>query len=207
MRAGPIKPETMMAKNATTADGWDEEYRRGRWAFLRDLPESGRYGIIGMWLALNGALDSVLDIGCGEGLLYERLKPMGVDRYVGVDLAPAALGIADVDPQIASLRVGDLHTFAAQPGETFSAVVFNEVLHFSEDPAAAVARYVPFLSPDGVIAISMYSPKRPESGANRLIGRLWEATDGADWEVLDDCRLTSDKKNVTWRLRLIRPKR
>lgn len=195
-----------MARNATTADGWDEEYRRGRWAFLRDLPESGRYGIIGMWLALNQALDSVLDIGCGEGLLYERLKPMGIGRYVGIDLAPAALGIADVDPAVASLRAADLHTFTPQQGESFNAVVFNEVLHFSEDPAAAVARYVPFLAPGGVIAVSMYSPKRLESGANRLIARLWEATDGPDWQVLDDCRLTSDAKNVTWRLRLLRPK-
>ena len=194
-----------MSKNASTADGWDEEYRRGRWAFLRDLPESGRYGIIGMWLALNGSLDRVLDIGCGEGLLYERLQPMGIQRYVGVDLAPAALGIANVDPEIASLRAGDLHTFAPEQGEAFSAIVFNEVLHFSDDPAAAVARYVPFLAPGGVIAISMYSPKRLESGANRLIARLWEATDGPDWEVLDDYRLTSDKKNVTWWLRLLRP--
>ena len=83
-----------MAKNASTADGWDEEYRAGRWSFLRDLPESGRYGIIGMWLSLTETLDSVLDIGCGEGLLYERLQPMGIKRYVGVDLAPAALNIA-----------------------------------------------------------------------------------------------------------------
>ncbi|MBL6430573.1 MAG: class I SAM-dependent methyltransferase [Alphaproteobacteria bacterium] len=193
-----------MAKNASTADGWDEEYRAGRWSFLRDLPESGRYGIIGMWLSLTETLDSVLDIGCGEGLLYERLQPMGIKRYVGVDLAPAALNIANVDPDLASLRAGDLHTFTPE-GETFSAIVFNEVLHFSDDPAAAVARYVPFLAPGGVIAVSMYSPKRLESGANRLISRLWEATDGPDWDVLDDYRLTSDKKNVTWRLRLVRP--
>ncbi|MBA4610956.1 class I SAM-dependent methyltransferase [Stappia taiwanensis] len=194
-----------MAKNANTSAGWDEEYRAGRWAFLRDLPESGRYGIIGMWLALNDAMGSVLDIGCGEGLLYERLQPMGIKRYVGVDLAPAALNIAEVDPQIASLRAGDMHTFAPAEGETFSAIVFNEVLHFAEDPAAVVARFVPFLAPGGVIAISMYSPKRLESGANRLIARLWEATDGDDWQVLDDYRLTSDKKNVTWRLRLLKP--
>ena len=194
-----------MAKNASTADGWDEEYRAGRWSFLRDLPESGRYGIIGMWLSLTETLDSVLDIGCGEGLLYERLQPMGIKRYVGVDLAPAALNIANVDPDLASLRAGDLHTFTPEEGETFSAIVFNEVLHFSDDPAAAVARYVPFLAPGGVIAASMYSPKRLESGANRLISRLWEATDGAEWDVLDDYRPTSDKKNVTWRLRLVRP--
>ncbi len=194
-----------MTKNASTSDGWDEEYRGGRWAFLRGLEESGRYGIIGMWLALNDAMERVLDIGCGEGLLYERLKPMGIRSYVGVDLAPAALEIADVDPQIASLRAGDMHTFTPAKSETFSAIVFNEVLHFAEDPAAVVSRYVPFLDKDGVIAISMYSPKRPESGANRLIARLWEATDGDQWQVLDDYRLTSDKKSVTWRLRLIKP--
>ncbi len=103
-----------MSKNATTAAGWDEEYEAGRWAFLRSLPESGRYGIIGMWLSLTGSMDDVLDIGCGEGLLYERLQPMGVKRYVGMDLSPASLQIANVDPAIASLRAGDMHTFEAQ---------------------------------------------------------------------------------------------
>ncbi|MFD1694805.1 class I SAM-dependent methyltransferase [Roseibium aestuarii] len=195
-----------MSKNASTAEGWDEEYEAGRWAFLRSLPESGRYGIIGMWLNLTGSNAEVLDIGCGEGLLYERLAPMGLTKYVGMDLAPAALEIANVDPAIASLRAGDMHTFEPQAGETFSAIVFNEVLHFAEDPAAVVARYVPFLKKDGVIALSMYSPKRPESGANKLIARLWEATDDtAKWEVLDDYRLGSDKKGVTWRLRLVKP--
>ncbi|OKL43174.1 class I SAM-dependent methyltransferase [Pseudovibrio exalbescens] len=195
-------------KNASTAEGWDEEYRQGRWAFLRSLPESGRYGIIGMWLALSEANDEVLDIGCGEGLLYERLAPMGIKRYVGMDLAPAALEIANVDPQVASLRAGDMHTFEPEAGETFSAIIFNEVLHFAEDPAAVVARYVPFLKPGGVIALSMYSPKRPESGANKLIAKLWEATDDeSQWDVLDDYALRSDKKNVTWRMRLVKPVR
>ncbi len=195
-----------MAKNASTAEGWDEEYEAGRWNFLRSLPESGRYGIIGMWLSLTGTTEDVLDIGCGEGLLYERLAPMGVKRYVGVDLSPKSLEIANVDPKIAHLRAGDMHTFEPDAGEKFSAIVFNEVLHFTEDAAAVVSRYVPFLKTDGVIALSMYSPKRPESGANKLIARLWEATDDTSkWEVLDDYRLVSDKKGVTWRLRLVKP--
>jgi len=195
-----------MSKNATTAEGWDEEYEAGRWAFLRSLPESGRYGIIGMWLSLTETMDEVLDIGCGEGLLYERLQPMGIRRYVGVDLSPASLEIANVDTDIAALRAGDMHTFVPEPGESFSAIVFNEVLHFADDPAAVVSRYAPFLKSNGVIALSMYSPKRPESGANKLIDRLWEATgDESKWEVLDDYRLVSDKKGVTWRMRLVRP--
>ncbi|MDN3718695.1 hypothetical protein QW131_04330 [Roseibium salinum] len=52
----------------------------------------------------------------------------------------------------------------------------------------------------------MYSPKRPESGANKLINSLWQATDDeSKWEVLDDYRLVSDKKGVTWRMRLVKP--
>ena len=99
-----------------------------------------------------------------------------------------------------------MHSFEPQAGESFSAIIFNEVLHFADDPAAVVSRYVPFLKKDGVIALSMYSPKRPESGANRLINSLWAATDDpAKWEVLDDYRLVSDKKGVTWRMRLVKP--
>ncbi|MTI43743.1 methyltransferase family protein [Roseibium hamelinense] len=195
-----------MSKNASTAEGWDEEYEAGRWAFLRSLPESGRYGIIGMWLNLTNSNKHVLDIGCGEGLLYERLAPMGLQKYVGIDLSPASLEIANVDPAAASLRAADMHTFQPEAGETFSAIVFNEVLHFAENPGALVSRYVPFLKPDGVIALSMYAPKRPESGANKLIARLWEATDDTHaFEVLDDYRLVSDKKGVTWRMRLVKP--
>jgi len=196
-----------MSNNASTAEGWDEEYVAGRWAFLRSLPESGRYGIIGMWLNLTNSIEEVLDIGCGEGLLYERLQPMGVKRYVGMDLSPASLRIANVDPEIASLRAGDMHTFEPEKDERFSAIVFNEVLHFAEDPAAVVERYLPYLKEDGVIALSMYSPNKPNSGANKLIAKLWDATDDASkWEVLDDYRLTSDKKgSVTWRMRLVKP--
>jgi 2-polyprenyl-3-methyl-5-hydroxy-6-metoxy-1,4-benzoquinol methylase len=195
-----------MSKNADTAEGWDEEYEAGRWAFLRSLPESGRYGIIGMWLSLTDTIDEVLDIGGGEGLLYERLAPMGLKRYVGMDISPSSLEIADVDPSVAALRAGDMHTFEPKPGETFSAIVFNEVLHFADDPVAVVSRYLPYLKKDGVIALSMYAPKKPESGAHKLIERLWAATDDtSSWEVLDDYRLQSDKKGVTWRMRLVKP--
>ncbi|MTI17028.1 class I SAM-dependent methyltransferase [Rhodobacteraceae bacterium RKSG542] len=192
--------------NASDATGWNSEYRSGRWAFLRDLPESGRYGIIGMWLSLTGNLESVLDVGCGEGLLYERLAPMGLRRYMGVDLAPAALELASVDSDVASLRAADMHTFTPEGEETYSAIIFNEVLHFASDPAAVVSRYRPFLKRGGVMALSMYAPNRTESGANRLIAGLWNATDDPEkWRVLDDYQLYSHQKDVAWRLRLITP--
>ncbi|WP_310619563.1 class I SAM-dependent methyltransferase [Flexibacterium corallicola] len=192
--------------NATSAGEWDEEYQRGRWDFLRSLPESGRYGIIAMWLQLTGTGRTVLDVGCGEGLLYKRLAPLNLQSYVGIDLAPHALTLADVRREQAELRAADMHDFTPEKGERFSAIVFNEVLHFASSPSKVVSRYIPFLEPGGVIAVSMYAPSRESSGANKLIRELWRATDdGALWQVLDDYTLHSHVKNVSWRMRLMKP--
>lgn len=194
-----------MAKNAETAAEWDDEYRRGRWAFLGALTESGRYGILTGWLAETGTAASVLDIGCGEGVLLRHIEPLNPRRYVGVDLSAAAFENTTIAADRGRFEAADLHEFVPRAGERFSAVVFNEVLHFCDDPGAQLSRYAAFLEPGGVIAVSMYAPDRPQSGANRIIERLWAATDGDDWQVLDDLSLTSRAKNVTWKLRLVRP--
>lgn len=194
-----------MSKNASTAAEWDEEYKDGRWAFLGSLTESGRSGILTSWLAETGSAASVLDVGCGEGVFYRHVAPLEPEHYVGIDLSAASFEGVEIDPDKGRFEAADLHAFTPRDGETFSAVVFNEVLHFCEDPEAQFNRYKAFLRPGGVIAVSMYSPNRPESGANKIIDRLWAATDGDNWEVLDDLSLTSAAKNVTWRLRLVRP--
>jgi len=191
--------------NATTAAEWDREYRAGRWRFLGGLAESARYGIIALWLAETGTHARVLDVGCGEALLFRRLAPLGLERYVGVDLAGAALEAAEIDPARAALHAADLHGFSPASGESFSAVVFNEVLHFSEEPVRQLERYARFLAPGGAIAVSMYVPRRPESGAHRLIADIWQATGGEEWEVLDDLLLYSERKQAHWKLRLLRP--
>lgn len=193
-----------MTKNASTAEEWDAEYKGGRWNFLKSLSESGRSGILTSWLAETGSCASVLDVGCGEGVFYRHLAPLQPEHYVGIDLSTASFENAEIDPALGRFEAADLHDFCPPEGETFSAIVFNEVLHFCEDPATQFERYKAFLRPGGVIAVSMYAPNRA-SGANRIIERLWTATDMDDWDVLDDLSLTSAAKNVTWKLRLVRP--
>ncbi|PTW57610.1 2-polyprenyl-6-hydroxyphenyl methylase/3-demethylubiquinone-9 3-methyltransferase [Breoghania corrubedonensis] len=188
--------------NATNAAEWDEEYRAGRWDFLHDVKESPRYGILAGWLASTRTTRALLDIGCGEGLLWRHLAQSPA-RYVGVDLSPASFEKASLDPATCRFVASDLHDFEPDDGERFSAIVFNEVLYFSQEPEAQLARYAAMLEEGGVIAISMYAPKRPTSGAHKLIARVWEASDA--WTVLDDLTLSSAAKGVTWKLRLVRP--
>ena len=187
--------------NATNAAEWDEEYRAGRWDFLQDVKESARYGIVAGWLASTRSTRALLDVGCGEGLLYHHLA-LPPARYVGVDLSPASFEKATLDPATCRFVAADLHNFQPEDGERFSAIVFNEVLYFSPEPEAQLLRYAGMLEEGGVIAVSMYAPKRPTSGAHKLIARTWEALEA--WTVLDDLTLSSAAKDVTWKLRLAR---
>src|SRR5687767_13442204 len=48
---------------------WEEQYRAGRWSFMRGLDESARYAVIAAFVRRLAPGGAVLDVGCGEGLL------------------------------------------------------------------------------------------------------------------------------------------
>jgi len=191
--------------NAATGDEWDAEYREGRWGFLLDIKEVGRTGVITAWLKTTGTGARILDIGCGEGILYRHLDPAALESYVGVDLSEEALVRTGIDDEKAKLIAADLQSYAPEPGETFTAVVFNEVLHFAEDPGAEIARAAEWLAPGGIIAVSMYAPWKETGGGYAKVRAMEEATDGDRWDLLDALELKSQAKDVRWRLRLVKP--
>ncbi|MEM9206447.1 MAG: class I SAM-dependent methyltransferase [Pseudomonadota bacterium] len=178
---------------------WDAEYVDGRWDFLDGLKEQARSGILAAWLMQSGSLDHVLDVGCGEGLLHRFLQPYGMKRYSGVDVSGEALkrARARLGKEV-TLHQATLEDFEAPSDERYSAIVFNEVLYFPEDPAAEVARYASMLSPGGMVAVSMYAPKRPESGAHRKIDATDKAMQAEPLERLDALKLESQMKTATW---------
>lgn len=188
------------------SSNWDREYHEGRWHFLNDIKEAARYGILSAWLGQCDAADKVLDVGCGEAIFYHYLKTLGLKHYCGVDLSEAALARAKVDLNHAELIKSDLVSYTCKPEQRYSAIVFNEVLYFCENPEIQLRKYAGYLSDNGVIAISMYAPDRETSGANKTIKKVWQETDNSiQWRVLDDLELKSSAKNVGWKLRLIQP--
>lgn len=191
--------------NAETGEEWDAEYREGRWGFLLDVKEVARTGVISGWLRAMETSASVLDIGCGEGVLFGHLDAAALKSYVGVDISEEALALARIDRSRGRLVAADLASFAPEPGETFSAIVFNEVLHFAEDPGVEIRRYADWLAPGGIMAISMYAPWKETGGGYAKVRAMETACEDPYWEILDALELVSQSKNVRWRMRLLRP--
>jgi SAM-dependent methyltransferase len=169
-----------------TADVWNTEYRTGRWRCLDGADELGRYMTLAGYVALFKPMGTVLDVGCGTGLLFERYQPYGYTKYVGLDLSETALAklISYQDEQTVFLQA-DAETY--QPTESYDVIVFNEILYYLHDPLRVVARYAQALKPRGLLIISTYV----NSGrAMAILHRL-----KASYTVVDETRIRNGAKS------------
>jgi trans-aconitate methyltransferase len=129
-----------------------QENLAGSWDRLRSPSEAGRYRAVQVMTERYGRDGFVLDVGCSQGLLQERLH---YRRYVGVDSYRPAIerAAARADHRTTFLH-GDADTFT--PDEPPDVIVLNEVLYYLRRPLETVERYARLLAPDGVLIISVF---------------------------------------------------
>lgn len=131
--------------NATenAADGW------GR---LRATTEVGRYAVIQGFVEHFTPGGALLDVGCSEGILQERVR---YGRYTGIDMFADTIAKAS---RKSDANTRFVHADAASyvPDEQYDAIVWNECLYYLERPIDVIRRYPAYLRPDGVIIVSMF---------------------------------------------------
>jgi ArsR family transcriptional regulator len=106
--------------------------------------------------AVGPAPGRLLDIGTGTGQLLALLAPR-VERGLGVDASRAMLALARSRlsrPELAhcAVRQADMYRLPLPDGG-FDIAVMQMVLHYAEDPAAAVAEAARVLRPGGRLLI------------------------------------------------------
>jgi len=116
--------------------------------------------------ALAGApVGRLVDIGTGTGRMIELFAP-AADQALGIDRSPEMLRLAraklaEAGLDSAELRQGDMYALPLASG-TADTVIIHQVLHYAQNPAAAVAEAARLLAPGGRLLIVDFAPHERE---------------------------------------------
>ncbi len=149
------------------------------WERIRSLhaPEREVEGAIEE-LVRAGKCDALLDVGTGTGRMLELLA-RDVRQGVGVDVSPEMLAIARDRLERAGahhcqVRLADMYRLPFADGGAglgFDTALFHQVLHYCDDPEAAVVEAARVLRPEGRILIVDFAPHELEFLRSELAHR------------------------------------
>ncbi|MGI9598506.1 MAG: ArsR/SmtB family transcription factor [Acidimicrobiales bacterium] len=132
-------------------------------------------------------ISSLLDIGTGTGRVLELFGDR-IERGLGIDLSAGMLNLARSNLLTngldhCSVRQGNVYALNVAPG-SYDLAILHHVLHFLEDPGAAIAAACAALAAGGQLIIVDFAPHQLETlrtdHAHRRLGF-------ADHEVTDWC--------------------
>ncbi len=99
---------------------------------------------------------SILDVGCGGGLVSEALAHAGA-QVTGIDIVEANIRTAQAHAAASGTHVtyiaGDVHK-AQTLGETYDIILTLEVVEHVDDPSEHLSMLADLLRPSGIIFVS-----------------------------------------------------
>jgi 2-polyprenyl-3-methyl-5-hydroxy-6-metoxy-1,4-benzoquinol methylase len=134
---------------------WDQQYAEGFWDKLLHSPtEEGRYTCVRSFVAEYSNGGTILEVGCGDGLLQEQMKEESYSKYIGIDLSQVAIDkAARLQSLKTSYRCANMEDFI--PVDQFDVIIFNESLYYSKRPSGLIRKYARYLNKTGVLIISL----------------------------------------------------
>jgi ArsR family transcriptional regulator len=143
-------------------------------------------------------INDLLDVGTGTGRMLE-LFSQDTTSGVGIDLSRDMLAIARSHLEKKSInhmqvRQGDMYDLALSD-QTMDLVIFHQVLHFADDPLAAIKETARILRTNGRVIIIDFLPhineKLREVHAHRRLG--FSQSEVQDWCAVTGLALKSTK--------------
>jgi 2-polyprenyl-6-hydroxyphenyl methylase/3-demethylubiquinone-9 3-methyltransferase len=172
-----VDPEEVAKFSALAAEWWDpagkfrplHRLNPTRLAFIRDRAAAHFGRDPGAAQPLAGL--SVLDVGCGGGLLTEPLSRLGAE-VTGIDAAARNIQVASLHAAQSGLEIDYRHAAAeelADAGEAFDLVLTMEVVEHVADVGAFLAACGALVKPGGIMAAATLN-RTPKAFLLAIVG-------------------------------------
>lgn len=176
---------------------WDEEFANSKWAYLSKANQREHYDCIIDMYNQHGNNGSMLDIGCGVGLLYRYFMDTSAlkdDQYFGIDISTVAINEAKETCKSNNFSVVDYETHHIN--KKFDVVIFNETLYYFNHAGKTLQKCIDEnLTKQGVIIISMCDHERHDL--------IWELI-SKKYTVIDT-RKSANEEGISWTIKVLRP--
>jgi 2-polyprenyl-3-methyl-5-hydroxy-6-metoxy-1,4-benzoquinol methylase len=143
----------------------------------------------------NGA--TVLDIGCGNGIISRAIGEAGYNVH-GIDRSEAAIATARQTNRLPNVHfeIQDAEDLIIQ-GKTYDAVVCSEVLEHLNNPSGLLKEIEALLTPNGIVLVTVPNGKGPrETCVTRPIQRL-KKSNSIWWRGMNNLKKSMGYKGTT----------
>lgn len=181
---------------------WEQQYSQGDWDYLKS-EQIPRYGVLCSYMKHLGQPISLLDVGCGEGLILRFCDRDWLVNYTGLDISQTALDRIKTLLPTDRLICSPLEEFSTD--QRFDVILFNEVLYYMSDPKSHLKKFRNYLKPGGKILISMLEMPGWRSRTARNARSIWQFIEKCKWRKIDDVLIKDVQHRKSWRVALIQP--
>lgn len=196
-----LKEQLKMATGQGTfqPDGkvWDDQYKAGEWDYLHNLSELAHYSVNIGYFKFFKAGGTLLDIGCGEGIIPRFLGEDSYSEYLGIDISKTAVQRAEKTLGSEKTRFIASDCSDVTLDKQYDVIMFCESLNCMANPEKVVPYYEQYLKDDGLFIISLFR----HFWVDGLIWKKFEPR----YELIDTTEV-KNSKGQKWKTKILRKK-
>lgn len=136
----------------------------------------------------------ILDVGCGDGLMFDKLAEFGAVEGVEIDGSI----VSPENPWRDAIHIAPFDE-AFQPGRTYHTILMLDVLEHLPDPAAALRHALGLLTPRGKLVITVPAFPLLWTNHDELNDHFTRYTRGSFRQLIDGvARIRQDRYLFHW---------